>query len=190
MNHREKDSELLKRTCQGDSGAFAALVLRYYKQLVAFLIRMGHPAEMAEDLAQEAFYQLYLKASRYRELESSDGVIPLLARIAMNAGSNARKHDRRTNDMAVLLKADSDIDPSRPDLEAEAKEAAARVREALAKLPKVYGLPLTLYEIEDWTYQQIARHIDISMGTVKSRINRGRALVRKMLSGYWQRRQS
>jgi RNA polymerase sigma-70 factor (ECF subfamily) len=91
--------------------------------------------------------------------------------------------------MVVLLRNESDVDPSQPDVEAEAKEAGATVRQALTKIPTKYALPLTLHEIEDWTYQQIARHIDISIGTVASRINRGRALLRRMLSAYWQRRQ-
>jgi RNA polymerase sigma-70 factor (ECF subfamily) len=186
MDHCVPDSELLERVCRGDdTEAFAEIVRRYEGRLIAFLIRLTKSRELAEDIAQEILFRLYLRASRYRNLKSREGLIPLLARMAMNFASNVRDHENCWKEMAIVLQAESDVDPSEPGLEAMANEARSKVTEALAKVQEKYRIPLTLFELENWTYDQIARARAISIGTVKSRIARGRAELRRLLSGFW-----
>jgi RNA polymerase sigma-70 factor (ECF subfamily) len=67
-----------------------------------------------------------------------------------------------------------------------AGEAAGKLDDAVQKVPPTYRVPLVLYEMEAWTYEQIAAFCNVRIGTVKSRIWRGRELLRGLLESYWK----
>lgn len=175
------DAELVGRIQSGDREAFAILVNRHKDKLVNYLTVLVRDRERAEELAQEVFLKLYLHAGRYRE---QGRFLPYLYRIATNL---VRSEERQRRRREVLLRAFGTNGNGRPDPQAEllAAELGERVGAAMAALPLRYRSPLTLREIEGWSYRDIATALRCREGTVKSRVHRGREQLRRLLEPYW-----
>lgn len=179
----KSDAELMAATRDGDRDAFGDLVDRYKDALVNYLARLAGCRERAADLAQEAFLRLYETRDRYEERGQLKA---LLYRIATNLLRSQRRRERRFRLLEPLLGA-----PERAPVERGAGEALLasetqeQVTRALAELPLRYREPLVLHEIEGWTYPDIARHLGCRVGTVKSRIHRGRRRLGDRLAPYW-----
>lgn len=178
------DSELMAAARDGDREAFARLVDRHKQRLVGYLGRLTGSPERAEDLAQETFLRLWTSARRYAEQGKLQG---LLYAIAVNLVRSEERRARRWRVLSVLLP----VAPEGGAAEAAAPAALlARERErhlahALADLPLAYRVPLVLAEIEGWSQRDIAAHLGCREGTVKSRLHRARAALRRKLSPYW-----
>lgn len=176
------DAELMQRVCSGDEEAFAALVDRYKDPLVNYLTHLVRSRERAEDVAQEAFVRLYRNADKYRDHEK---LAPYLFRIATNHTiSEMRREKRWRLLMPRLIAGSAQIAPP-PDVGLMTDEVQRKVAAALEKLPLKFRAPLALYEIEEWSYDDIAQALGCRIGTVKSRISRARELMRRQLSGWW-----
>lgn len=187
------DHALLEATCAGDEAAFAELVRRYRSQITSYIYRMTNDYDGAVDLAQETFVRVYRARERY---QTSYAFSTYIYRIATNlAISELRKRKRRrlVSLTGIIQGRDgreepSEINPAdmRPLQDAELVEAERRraVARAITTLPEKYRAPLVLRDIEGKTYEEIARILDTSEGTVKSRISRGRNLLREKLRAY------
>lgn len=177
------DAELMAACRSGDREAFGDLVDRYKDALVSYLARLAGCRERAADLAQETFLRLYETRDRYEERGQLKA---LLYRIATNLLRSERRRDRRFRLVQPLLGtpdgSDGPRDVGETLLASETQEQVAR---ALARLPLRYRVPLVLHEIEEWTYPEIARHLGCRVGTVKSRIHRGRRRLGDQLAPYW-----
>lgn len=184
------DHELVAAARDGDELAFQEVVRRYRSPITNFVYRMLNDYEMAVDLAQETFVRVYTSIGRY---EANYSFSTYIYRIASNlAISELRKRKRRkvvslfgifTGDDGEPVEMDPPDERQLPEdavLEDERKRA---VRRAIASLPEKYRTALVLRDIEDHSYEQIAAILDLSEGTVKSRINRARNLLREKL-GY------
>lgn len=177
----------------GDSEAFDSLVCRYSGDIFALLYRLTQDPEEARDLTQETFLSALTAIIGFR---GESEIKTWLFRIAVNHSRNRfRWWKRRRRDRTVSLDevfSDSDIrvGDNLADI-AESPEAAALRRErerlllnALASLPLNFREAVVLCDIEGLSYDEIAAALDINLGTVKSRIARGREELRRRLKDF------
>lgn len=186
------DHALLEATREGDEAAFAELVSRYRNQITSYIYRMTNDYDGAVDLAQETFVRVYQAAERYH---SSYAFSTYIYRIATNlAISELRKRKRRrlislTGFFLATDESDaSEFNPpdERPlqDVELVDSERRAAVQRAICTLPEKYRAPLVLRDVEGKSYEEIARILETSEGTIKSRISRARGFLRDKLKTY------
>lgn len=182
MHDEQTDDQLMQRVRGGDEAAFAEIVDRYKDSLINYLTHLVRSRERAEEVAQDAFVRLYRNASKYKEQERLG---PYLFRIATNLVVTEARRQKRWNLLLPRLHASSRQSAPPADTPVLADEIQRQVNAALERLPVKYGAPLVLFEIEEWSYEEIARALEIRSGTVKSRISRARALMRRHLAPWW-----
>ena len=144
----------------------------------------------AEDLAQEIFFRAYRGLSRYR------GEAPpraWLASIAHNALKNRYRFLHRFRRIfASPASPEGLADPpaggADPERDASAAQTREQVAAALRSLPEEFRMPVVLRDLEGWNYEEIAVSLKLPVGTVKSRIARGRGQLKEMLSPLVRRR--
>lgn len=176
------DANLMQRVRQGNEEAFADLVDRYKNPLVNYLTHLVRSRERAEEVAQDAFVRLYRNASKYREQERLG---PYLFRIATNLVVTEMRREKRWSLLLPRLHASTNQTAPSPDSGLLVDEIQRKVNTALERLPLKYRAPIVLADIEEWSYDEIARALDCRVGTVKSRIFRGRELLRRQLAPWW-----
>ena len=176
------DAELMSRVKAGDREAFGSLVHRHKDALVGYLTRLSRSRDRAEELAQDAFVRLFERAPGYRE---QGQFLPYLFRIATNLLRSEERKSRRRQWLSRVFGANGHRREMTPQARLLSQEASEKVTRALAELPLQYRSPLVLREIEGWSYEEIAATLGCREGTVKSRLNRGRAELRRRLAAYW-----
>ncbi len=180
------DVDLQARSKARDTDAFARVVDRHKDRMVNYLTRLTGCRDRAEDLAQETFVRFYKQIHHYRE----EGTLSAyLFRIATNLVRSEERRKRRWRLLEPLLPegafARGGEAPASPQADALASEEHRQVTRALASLDVIYRAPLVLREIEGLSYQQIATALGCREGTVKSRLHRGRQLLKETLAPYW-----
>ena len=157
--------------------------------MVNYLARLTGCRDRAEDFAQETFVRFYQQLDRYRE----EGVLSAyLLRIATNLVRSDERRKRRWRLLQPILtygglaaSTNGGRPEPSPQAEALAREEHREVTRALASLDLLYRVPVVMREIEELTYRQIADALECSEGTVKSRLHRGRQLLKQKLVPYW-----
>ena len=185
------DHELLADIKDGDEAAFQEIVRRYRNPITNFVYRMLDDYERSVELAQETFIRVFTSASRYQANYSFSTYI---YRIATNlAISELRRRKRRkfvslfspfTDDNGDAVELDPpDHNPLQDEslINDERRKAVAR---AITSLPEKYRAAIVLRDVEGLSYDRIAEVLKLSEGTVKSRINRARNLLKEKLSVY------
>ena len=185
------DHELVAAARDGDELAFQEVVRRYRTPITNFVYRMLNDYEMAVDLAQETFVRVYTSIGRY---EANFSFSTYIYRIASNLAISEiriRKRRRVVSFFSVFQSDDGEMlehDPADTRQLAEdallEDERRLAVTKAIATLPEKYRSALVLRDIEDHSYEQIAQILDLSEGTVKSRINQARNLLREKLEKF------
>lgn len=180
----EAEAEHLRRALSGDLDAFNGLVELHQRAVFNLCLRMvGSPAA-AEDAAQDAFLAAYRNIRSFR----GQSFRAWLMRIAANASTDELR--RRARRPALSLDTPppgGDAPPDPPDRapgpEAEALRAEqhAIVQAALLRLPEDQRLAVVLCDMQGYAYEEIAEATRVSIGTVKSRISRGREKLRVIL---------
>ncbi len=176
------DNELLARSKAHDQGAFAQLVERHKNGIVNYLTRLTGCRDRAEDFAQETFIRFYQKLHHYRE---EGHLAAYLFRIATNLVRSDERRRRRFELLKPLFSRNGHGAESGPQAEILAEERQRQVHLALASIELIYRAPLVLREIEGLSYLEIAASLELSEGTVKSRLHRGRQLLKEKLAPYW-----
>lgn len=176
------DDALMQRVRGGDDDAFGEIVDRYKDSLLNYLTHLVRSRDRAEEIAQDAFVRLYRNASKYREQERLG---PYLFRIATNLVVTEVRRQKRWSLLLPRLHASTGHSAPSPDSSLLTDEIQRQVSAALEKLPLKYRAPLVLFEMEEWSYEEIARALDVRCGTVKSRISRARDLLRRHLAPWW-----
>ena len=183
----------IERLRRGDSAAFETLVTERSGEIYGLLYRLTDNREEARDLAQETFLRAFQSIATFR---GDSDLRTWIYRIAINQARNRWRWWRRrrrdstfsldsTNDEGRLsligtLKAESTPDPEQDTL---AHERERVLRKALSGLRRVYRETVILRDIEGFAYEEIAVALDISVGTVKSRLARGRQELKRKLEG-------
>lgn len=177
------DAELLRRARSGDERAFARIVDRHKGPLVNYLARLAGNREDAEEHAQEAFLRLYRTSGRFRP----DGKIaPLLFRIAINLARTRARRNRLWRLFVEGRPAGELREAESADEAVLGSELRRRVREAIGRLPPRFREVVLLRDIEGWSYAEIGAAVGCNPGTLKSRIGRGREMLRRDLEPYWE----
>lgn len=177
------DSDLMGKIRDGNRQAFAQVIDRYRDSLVNYLSRLCGSSAKAEDLAQETFLRLYEKSANYNEIGKLTGY---LYRIATNLAMSWHRREKRRRILSrIFIQSELGGVPCNPHYQLIAKETHQKIQEALGKIPFSYRIPLVLHEIQNLPYQEIGKILGVKEGTVKSRISRGRNLLRKILSAYY-----
>ncbi len=177
--------ELVARAKGGDDAAFEQLVTAHEKKIYALCLRMCENTEDAQEAAQDAFLAAWTGLSSFRE---DAAFSTWLYRLAVNACTDILRRRKRKgqgvslDDEEVFLEIE-DSAPT-PERALEQKETVALVNEALSALPDDYRQVLILRELQQLSYQEIADITFLELGTVKSRISRGRTLMRNYLAAY------
>lgn len=176
------DDALMQRVREGDDDAFGEIVDRYKDSLVNYLTHLVRSRDRAEEVAQDAFVRLYRNANQYRQQEKLG---PYLFRIATNLVVTEIRRERRWSLLLPRLHASTRTSAPAPDAHLFTNEIQRQVSAAIERLPVNYRAPLVLFEIEEWSYDEIAKALDVRVGTVKSRISRARDLLRRHLAPWW-----
>jgi RNA polymerase sigma-70 factor, ECF subfamily len=177
-----QDEELIALSRERDEAAFGEFVRRHTEAVHRWMARAVGEQD-AEDMTQEVFFKAYRGLPRFR------GEAPpraWLASIADNAVKNryrARSRFRRIFSPGPIEA--EPADPAEiaadPEQNARAGESRRFVAEALKLLPAEFRMPVVLRDLEEWSYEEIATSLSLPVGTVKSRIARGRERLKSIL---------
>jgi RNA polymerase sigma-70 factor (ECF subfamily) len=175
------DSELLTRARSGDAAGLRMLIDRHKDPMVNYLTRMTGSRGRAEELAQESFVRLYTAPPR---VDNGASLAPWLYRVATNVLRSDERRARVARRLGALFGRTAS-GPAEPEGWLLAGEAQRQTQAALADLPLPFRAPLVLRELQGLSYEEVAAALRCPVGTVRSRINRGRALLRDRLRPYW-----
>lgn len=171
---------------RGDVHAFNQLVLAYQDRVFSVAYRILQDAAMADDIAQETFVTAFRKLDKFKE--GNFGA--WLARIAINACYDELRRLKRQRSEALEdgdFGEDADprlISPTpNPESLIQQAELKAAIEDCLRQLSSDHRLVVVMADVEEYSYEEIARTANISLGTVKSRISRARLRLRDCLRG-------
>ena len=190
MNKKDKDSDLalVRRVMIGDYAAFDLLVLKYQSRVIAISIKYVKDVQLAEDIAQESFFKAYKSIGTFRE---ESAFYTWLYRIAANTAINYLSSKKRKSELLeseVSNKEGEVIDAfdlpggDSPEDILAANSLREEIFKGMSNLPEEIRTAVTLREFEGLSYEEIASIIDCPLGTVRSRIFRGRELLQKVIS--------
>ncbi len=181
------EGELIKRCQQGDREAYNQLVERYHSRIYNFAYSLSRNHDDAMDVSQDAFVRGWQSLRSFRG-ESS--FITWLTRITRNLFldlQKKRKHDPRISLDEMLEGQDEgpgrEVEDSAPGPEdiTLTNERVQLVRKAIFSLAPEHREILTLYDLQSFSYEEIAQILKLPMGTVKSRLNRARRALKEKL---------
>ncbi|HVO76450.1 MAG TPA: sigma-70 family RNA polymerase sigma factor, partial [Candidatus Bathyarchaeia archaeon] len=163
---------------------------RYKNRLYTYLYRLLGNATEAEEFAQETFVKAYINAEKYRTIARFS---TWLYTIATNLVRNRMRNTKRRPAMVSMWSEEAGRedegkwmelrdDSQRPDSNMERENIREIVQAAIERIPGKYRPAFVLREINDLTYDEIAAVTGLKLGTVRSRINRGRAHFKKLLA--------
>ncbi len=186
------EDQFLERLRRGEAAAFERLVAERSSDVYALLYRLTSDPEEARDLTQETFLRAFQSISRFR---GDADLKTWIYRIAINQARNRwRWWRRRRRDVTVSLDSNANgneqplsaslrnEDAPDPEQETLAHEREGQLREALMGLRSAYREAVILRDVEGFSYDEIATTLEISIGTVKSRLSRGRLELRRTLA--------
>ena len=188
MNFDDKEKNLLKyvkESLSGDANAFEWIVRKYQKRIYFAVLKMVMNHDDANDVLQDTFIKAYTKLDTY---DTDYPFYPWLYRIAINTALNHQKKKARDRLLSLEVSDDNhhEVLTKPPDqmTEMEGDELATKLKEALGKLPSEQRMVFILRVQEGFSYQEISDYLEISMGTVMSRLSRAREKLRALLQNY------
>jgi RNA polymerase sigma-70 factor (ECF subfamily) len=194
LSLRSEEAALIAELQAGSEEAFAWLIAHYHQPIYSLLARMLHDRADAADLTQEVFVKVFRGVGRFHG-ESS--LRTWIYRIALHEASNQRRWWMRHKQQEVpieqeMTECDSGtpiklkemlIDPAESPFDmAVHAQTRTRVEQALSRVPEPFRTTLILRDIEGFVYEEVAEIQNVNLGTVKSRLVRGRALLRAILA--------
>lgn len=181
------DEDLMARVAEDDERAFSDLVGRFKGRVTNLISRVLNDREASDDLAQEVFVRVFVHRRNYRTgSKFSTWIFTIAANLAKN---EIRRRVRRRNwfslDALTEVFSDSIIQLADPtegrEQLLEREQLQGTVGEAIATVPEKYRLALVLRDIEGLSYEEISEVLGVPGGTVRSRINRARSMLKRKL---------
>ena len=180
MDPQDADEGLVQRFREGNAGAFEELVVRHSTRVYNLCLRiLGDPDEAA-DASQDTFLSALRKLHTFR---GDAAFTTWLHRVTVNACYDSLRRKRRRPMLRVVTdEADDRPEPSIPSPDhADQVVLSIDVAAALTRIPEEFRIALVMADVEDLPYEEIASVLEIPVGTVKSRVFRGRAALGKAL---------
>jgi RNA polymerase sigma-70 factor, ECF subfamily len=184
------DEDVMERCAMGSEAAFRALVQRYRTRIMNLVCRFINDRDRAEEISQEVFLRVFRNRERYRK---SGKFSTWIFTIAVNLTKNeirSRVRHRGTFSLDAMEEESGgqgvsfpDSKPL-PDEDLNANEIGRKVAEALHKIPARYREAVVLRDVEGLSYEEVGQILRIPGGTVRSRINRARLMLKERLKPY------
>jgi len=180
IDPNERDDVLLRRSARGDEHAFTLLYRRHQASLYRFALRMTGNSWAAEEIVQDVFMMLVRQPQKFDPHRGTLGAF--LYGVARN---RIMKHLQRLPRELRLNESDDSgfdsfaqaTDRLTPAHWAEIRERRAQVRTAVSELPVEFREAIVLCQLEELSYEEAARLLGCPVGTIRSRLHRGRALL-------------
>tara|TARA_Y100000590_G_C15407660_1_gene896367 strand:+ start:240 stop:863 length:624 start_codon:yes stop_codon:yes gene_type:complete len=186
-SNKNKDLILVKRAKSGDYRAFDLLVLKYQSRIIGIVMKYVKDIQIAEDVAQETFLKAYKSLDSFRE---ESAFYTWIYRIAANTAKNYLTSKKRKKEYSETELQTSTEQPNLFDIPGgdspEEILAANNLREvileSLSSLTEDIRTAISLREFENLSYEEIAEVLNCPIGTVRSRIFRGREIIQEKIS--------
>lgn len=181
---RYTDEELIARFQEGDEQAYTELVNRYRGKLMTFVYRFVNDMEQAEDIIQDTMLKLYTHKHYYRNIAKFSTWIYTIAGNLAKTELRKRKSRKVTN---ISQMGPEDRDYELPSVAPETDEVVQseyiekKIQAAIQNLPLHFRTVTILRDIQELSYEEISKIVEVPLGTVKSRINRARLQLQKEL---------
>ena len=180
IRQNDQDEELLKRSAKGDEEAFTILYRRHADVLYRFAFRMTGSSWGAEEIVQDVFMTLVREPGKY---DAARGTLPAFL-FGITRNKIMKYNERLPREISLVERQEDGSgggltlrDSFTPAMWAEQRERLEKVRAAVMELPIEFRETVVLCELEEMTYDQAARMLDCPIGTIRSRLHRGRALL-------------
>ena len=178
MPDSPRDEDLVRRFLSGDRTAFAALVERHERRVYNLALRMTGREEDARDATQDALLTVLKKLSSFR---GEAAFTTWLHRVTVNACYDVLRKRQRA---PLLDRGDDDRPPLEPPPapdHADASDLSIDVQQALTQVPEDFRVVMILHDVQDLPHEEVAAILSIPIGTVKSRLHRGRIALARAL---------
>jgi RNA polymerase sigma-70 factor (ECF subfamily) len=188
-----EDAALVAELKAGSEDAFALLIAQYHQPLYSLIARSINDPADAADITQEVFIKVF---RGIRGFHGDASLRTWLYRIALHEASNQRRwwsrhkkqeitidspYDQEEDGNGVCLSATLADDGNSPFDNVAQNEVRERVEAALRQVPETFRTVVVLREIEGFAYEEIAEILNVNLGTVKSRLTRGRSALRAFI---------
>ena len=186
-SNKDKDLVLVRGLKRGDYKAFDLLLLKYQSRVVGLALKFVKDLQIAEDIAQESFLKAYKSINSFRE---ESAFYTWIYRITVNTSKNyltskSRKKELSESDINRLEDSEDIFDipgGSSPEEILSANNLREVIMESLTNLPEDIRTAISLREFEGLTYEEISEVLNCPIGTVRSRIFRGREIMQERIS--------
>ena len=181
------DEELILRFQKGDEQSYIELVNRYRDRIINFIYRFEKDTESAEDIVQDALLKVYTHKHYYKNIAKFS---TWLYTIAGNLAKTElrKKKTRKVTNLSQMGPEDKDFELTSNEPETDKatqnEYLEKRIQIAINKLPLHFKTVTILREIQELSYEEISKIVDVPLGTVKSRINRARLQLQKELKDF------
>ena len=184
------DEQLILSFQEGDNNAYNELVRRYKDRLVNFVFRYVGNYDDCEDIVQDTLVKLYVSKHLYKEIARfSTWIYTIAINLAKTKVIKKQKYKvyslsnaYEDEDKEFDIKDEAYL----PDVDVNAKFQEEQIQKALNSIPENYRKLVILRDVEDFSYEEICDMTGLPMGTVKSRINRGREKLQKLLKDIYR----
>jgi RNA polymerase sigma-70 factor (ECF subfamily) len=180
IRQNDQDEELLKRSSRGDEEAFTNLYRRHADVLYRFAFRMTGSSWGAEEIVQDVFMTLVREPGKY---DAERGTLPAFL-FGITRNKIMKYNERLPREISLVERQEDGSgggltlrNSFTPAMWAEQRERLEKVRAAVMDLPVEFRETVVLCELEEMSYEQAARTLDCPIGTIRSRLHRGRALL-------------
>jgi len=184
---RYTDEELIARFQDGDEQAYVELVNRYRDRLMTFVYRFVNDMEKAEDIVQDTMMKLFTHRHFYRNIAKFSTWIYTIAGNLAKTELRRKKRHKVTNLSQMGFE---EREYQLPSVEPETGETAQghfaekQIQKAIQELPLHFRTVVILRDIQELSYEEISKIVDVPLGTVKSRINRARLQLQQALKEF------
>jgi len=184
------DEELIYHFQEGDNNAYNEIVRRYKDRLINFVYRYVGSYDDSEDIVQDTLVKVYVSKHLYKEVAKfSTWIYTIAINLAKTKVIKKQKY-KVFSISAAYDDEDKDFDIKDeaylPDVDANSKFQEAHIQKALGSIPENYRKLVILRDVEEFSYEEICEMTGLPMGTVKSRINRGREKLQQLLKDIYK----